>query len=103
MTDEQRSVPPCLKASWGCFSNELRRWLLPQLPAQISVDDVIQDVFLRALSCHGGSAPYTIHAPGFTRLHATAWPIYTGATGIMFHWNWLLNAKLLRLKMGAWP
>lgn len=54
MTDEQRSVPPCLKASWGCFSNELRRWLLPQLPAQISVDDVIQDVFLRALSCHGG-------------------------------------------------
>ncbi|OAT75273.1 hypothetical protein A9B99_15455 [Mangrovibacter phragmitis] len=46
----QRCVPPCLTASWGSVANELRRWLLARLPAQTSVDDVMQEVFLRALS-----------------------------------------------------
>ena len=44
------SKPPnCLMTAWQNHEAELRRWMRHRLPSETDADDMLQDLFLRAL------------------------------------------------------
>lgn len=45
----QSSAPNCLMKAWQDHETELRRWMRHRLPSEADADDMLQDLFLRAL------------------------------------------------------
>lgn len=45
----QSSAPNCLMTAWQAHEAELRRWMRHRLPSEADADDMLQDLFLRAL------------------------------------------------------
>jgi RNA polymerase sigma-70 factor (ECF subfamily) len=45
----RNDAPNCLMTAWQAHESELRRWIRHRLPRDVDADDMLQDLFLRAL------------------------------------------------------